>query len=359
MYIIETKKINNITTIKICFTEENKLKSDYSLKIVIIISKKYTLKWKKMEENMHKYVLKRILMLIPVLLGVSFLVFTIMSLTPGDPVQLILGESAPKEALAKLREEMGLNDPFLVQYFRFLKNAVVGDFGRSYTTGREVFGEIFSRFPNTLTLATLGVIISVSIGIPVGIISATRQYTFIDSFSMIAALLGVSMPNFWLGLMLILTFSVKLGVLPSGGFEGLSSIVLPALTLGVGAAAIVTRMTRSSMLEVIRQDFIRTARAKGVVEKKVIYKHALKNALIPIITVVGLQFGNLLGGAVLTETVYSWPGVGRMMVDAIRQKDAPTVLATVVFLATTFSIVNLFVDILYSYVDPRIKSQYK
>lgn len=308
---------------------------------------------------MHKYVLRRLLLLIPVLLGVSLLVFTIMSLTPGDPAQLILGENAPKEAVLKLREEMGLNDPFLVQYFRFVGKAMLGDFGRSYTTGREVFGEIFSRFPNTLVLAVIGIFISVCIGIPVGIISATRQYSFLDSFSMVLALLGVSMPVFWLGLMLILTFSVKLGWLPSGGFDGLASLILPSATLGVGSAAIITRMTRSSMLEVIRQDYIRTARAKGVAEKVVINKHALKNALIPIITVVGLQFGGLLGGAVLTESVYSWPGVGRLMVDAIRQKDTPTVLAAVVFLAATFSIVNLLVDILYAYVDPRIKSQYK
>ena len=309
--------------------------------------------------NMHKYVLKRILLLIPVLLGVSLLVFAIMSLTPGDPAQLILGENAPKEAVLKLREEMGLNDPFFMQYFRFVKNAIMGDFGRSYTTGREVFGEIFARFPNTLILAVIGIIISVCIGIPIGIISATRQYSFLDSFSMVIALLGVSMPVFWLGLMLILTFSVKLGWLPSGGFDGLKSIILPAVTLVVGSAAIITRMTRSSMLEVIRQDYIRTARAKGVAEKVVINKHALKNALIPIITVVGLQFGHLLGGAVLTESVYSWPGVGRLMVDAIRQKDTPTVLAAVVFLAAAFSVVNLLVDILYAYVDPRIKSQYK
>lgn len=310
-------------------------------------------------ENMHKYIIKRLLLLIPVLLGVTLLVFTILSLTPGDPAQLILGESAPKEAVLKLREEMGLNDPFLLQYFRFVKNAVIGDFGRSYTTGREVFGEIFSRFPNTFVLAITGMVISICIGIPVGIISATRQYSFLDSFSMILALLGVSMPVFWLGLMLILVFSVKLGLLPSGGFDGLTSIILPGLTLGVGSAAIITRMTRSSMLEVIRQDYIRTARAKGVSEKVVINRHALKNALIPIITVVGLQFGGLLGGAVLTESVYSWPGVGRLMVDAIRQKDTPTVLAAVVFLATVFSVVNLLVDVLYAYVDPRIKSQYK
>lgn len=307
---------------------------------------------------MHKYILKRLLLLIPVLLGVTFIVFSIMSFTPGDPAQLILGESAQPDAIEALREEMGLNDSFMVQYFRFVGKAVTGDFGKSYTSQRDVFAEIFARFPNTLVLAVVGVAISIFIGIPVGIISATRQYSLIDSVSMIGALLGVSMPNFWLGLMLIVLFSVKLHLLPMGGFDSLKSVILPAFTLGTGAAAIITRMTRSSMLEVIRQDFIRTARAKGVSEKKVINKHALKNALIPVLTVIGLQFGYLLGGAVLTETVFSWPGVGTLLVGAIRQKDTPTVLASVVFLATTFSIVNLLVDILYAYVDPRIKSQY-
>ena len=307
---------------------------------------------------MHRFIVKRLLLLIPVLLGVSLLVFAIMSFTPGDPTQLILGENAPPEAVAELREEMGLNDPFVLRYARFVGNAVMGDLGQSYTSGRDVFDEIFSRFPNTLILAALGVIIAVLIGIPVGIISATRQYSMIDSGSMIFALLGVSMPNFWLGLMMILLFSVNLGWVPSGGYSDWSSLIMPAITLGTGSAAIITRMTRSSMLEVIRQDYIRTARAKGVAENVVINQHALKNALIPVITVIGLQFGYLLGGAVLTETVFSWPGVGRMMVDAIRQKDAPTVLGTVVFLATTFSLVNLMVDLLYGFVDPRIKSQY-
>ncbi|WP_067517454.1 nickel ABC transporter permease [Endozoicomonas ascidiicola] len=307
---------------------------------------------------MYRFILKRLLLLIPVLLGVSLLVFAIMSFTPGDPAQLILGENAPAEAVAELREEMGLNDPFVLRYARFVGNAVTGDLGQSYTSGRDVFDEIFSRFPNTLILAALGVLIAVVIGIPIGIISATRQYSMIDSGSMIFALLGVSMPNFWLGLMMILLFAVNLGWVPSGGYSSWSSLIMPAITLGTGSAAIITRMTRSSMLEVIRQDYIRTARAKGVAENLVINRHALKNALIPVITVIGLQFGMLLGGAVLTETVFSWPGVGRMMVDAIRQKDTPTVLGAVVFLATTFSLVNLFVDLLYGFVDPRIKSQY-
>jgi peptide/nickel transport system permease protein len=307
----------------------------------------------------YKYIIRRLLLLVPVLLGVSLLVFTIMSLTPGDPAQLILGENAPKEALMQLRIKMGLDRPFLVQYLNFVKNAVQGDFGVSYTTGRLVFKEIFARFPATLELSIAGMIIAIGIGIPVGIISATRQYSLLDNGSMILALIGVSMPVFWQGLMLILLFAVKFMLLPSGGNETLKSLILPALTLGTSTAAIITRMTRSSMLEVIRQDYIRTARAKGVRENAVINKHALINALIPIITVIGLQFGGLLGGAVLTESVYSWPGVGRLMVDAIRQKDTPTVLASVVFLASVFSFVNLIVDILYAYIDPRIKSQYR
>ena len=307
---------------------------------------------------MHNFILKRLFQLIPVLLGVSLLVYAIMSFTPGDPAQLILGENAPKHAVESLREEMGLDDPFVLRYARYVGNAIIGDLGRSYASGRDVFNEIFLRFPNTLVLAVLGTLIAVLIGIPVGILSATRQYSFIDSSSMLMALLGVSMPNFWLGLMLILVFSVNLGWLPSGGYSDWSSLILPALTLGTGSAAIITRMTRSSMLEVIRQDYIRTARAKGVAENVVINKHALKNALIPVITVIGLQFGHLIGGAVLTETVFSWPGVGRMMVDAIRQKDTPMVMGAVMFLAVAFTLVNLFVDILYGYVDPRIKSQY-
>lgn len=308
---------------------------------------------------MHRYILRRLLLLIPVIIGVTFIVYTIMFFTPGNPAQIILGENAPQEAVEKLEEEMGLNDPFIVQYLRFLKNAVRGDFGRSYSTKKPVFDEVFARFPATLKLTVAGMIVAVAIGIPVGIISATKQYSITDSVTMILALLGVSMPNFWLGLMLILFFSVKLGILPSGGNVGFTSLILPAITLGTSVAAIITRMTRSSMLEVIRQDYIRTARAKGVTRRKVINKHALKNALIPVVTVVGLQFGYLLGGAVLTESVFSWPGVGRLMVDAIRMKDTPTVLASVIFMSATFSIVNLFIDILYAFLDPRIKSQYR
>lgn len=307
---------------------------------------------------MSKYILRRILLLIPVIIGVTFIVFSIMHLTPGSPAQIILGEQAQPEAVAKLEEEMGFNDPFLVQYGRFIKNAVQGDFGRSYSTKRPVFNEVINRFPSTLKLTIASTLVAVLIGVPIGILSATKQYSVMDSVTMILALLGVSMPVFWLGLLLILLFSVKLKLLPSAGSGSFKHIILPAVSLGAGMMATVTRMTRSSMLEVIRQDYIRTARAKGVSEKVVINKHALKNALIPIITVVGLQFGSLLGGAVITETVFSWPGIGRLMIDGIRMKDTPVVLACVIFMAVTFSIINLIVDILYAFVDPRIRSQY-
>ncbi|MGM9974353.1 MAG: nickel ABC transporter permease [Clostridiaceae bacterium] len=309
---------------------------------------------------MYKYILKRIAMLIPVMLGVTFIVFTLMYFTPGDPARIILTESAPQEAVEQLREEMGLNDPFIVQFGRYIKNLVVEqDLGRSYVSKKVVVDEIMERFPATLKLAAAGVLVAVIIGIPIGIISAVKQYSALDSVCMVFALIGVSMPVFWLGLMMILLFSVKLGWLPPSGFTSIKHMIMPAIALGTGSAAIITRMTRSSMLEVIRQDYIRTARAKGQEEKVIIIRHALKNALIPIITVIGLQFGGLLGGAVLTESVFSIPGVGRLMVESIKARDFPIVQGGVLFIALTFSIVNLLVDILYAYVDPRIKSQYR
>lgn len=308
---------------------------------------------------MHKYVLKRLLLLIPVMIGVTFIVFGIMHLTPGSPAKIKLGEMAKPEQIEALEKEMGLDKPFIVQYVNYMKKAVTGDFGRSYLSNREVFTEVLQRFPATLKLAIASMVIAVVIGIPVGIISATKQYSVLDSVTMVLALIGVSMPVFWLGLMLILVFSVKLGVLPSSGASTLQHLILPAITLGLSSTAIITRMTRSSMLEVIRQDYIRTARAKGVPERAVINKHALRNALIPVVTVIGLQFGSLLGGAVLTETVFSWPGVGKLMIDSIKKQDRPVVLACIIFISITFSVVNLGVDILYAFIDPRIKSQYQ
>ena len=308
---------------------------------------------------MHKYIFRRILLLIPVILGVSFVVFTIMFFTPGDPAQLILGERAPAEEIAALREQMGLNRPFFVQFFNFIKNAFMGDLGRSFTTKRPVFEELMARFPQTMQLAAAAVLVAVVLGIPIGILSATKQYSAFDMTAMVFALIGVSMPNFWQGLMMRLLFSILLRWLPSSGYGTFRHLIMPALTIGTSSMALITRMTRSSMLEVIRQDYIRTARAKGLSERVVINRHALKNALIPVITVIGLQFGYLLGGAVLTETIFSWPGVGRLIVEAIRQKDFPVVQGGVLLLAITFSIVNLVVDILYAYIDPRIKAQYK
>lgn len=314
---------------------------------------------------MTKYILKRILMLIPILLGVSLLVYTILYLSPGDPAALILGEQASADQIELLREDMGLNDPFIVQYFNYMKGYVVGDFGISYSTGRPVSKEIIQLFPNTVLLTLSGMFIAIIIAIPAGILSATKQYSIRDNVTTVFALLGVSMPNFWLGLMLIAFVAVNVSFIPTGGMNTtsipalLSSLILPAITLGTGAAAIITRMTRSSMLEVVRQDYIRTARAKGVSEKVVIRKHALSNTLIPIVTVVGLQFGFLLGGAVLTETVFSWPGMGFYMVSAIKTRDVPVVLASVIFMAVIFTLVNLLVDILYAFLDPRIKAKYK
>jgi len=309
---------------------------------------------------MIKYIIRRIFLLIPVMLGVSFIVFSMMHFSPGDPARTMLGEAAPIEDIEKLREDLGLNDPFLVQYVRYVSNAVLRqDLGRSYVTRRPVFNEIIARYPNTLRLAALGLVVAMVIGIPIGIISATKQYSITDNVTMFLALIGVSMPVFWQGILLILLFAVTLRWLPSSGFATWRQMILPALTLGTGSAAIIARMTRSSMLEVYRQDYIRTARAKGLREFVVINRHALKNALIPVITVIGLQFGFLLGGAVLTESIYSIPGVGRLMVESIRTRDLLVVQGGVLLIAFTFSIINLFVDIMYAFLDPRIRAQYK
>lgn len=250
---------------------------------------------------MHKYVFKRLLMLIPVILGVSFLVFFIMSLAPGDTARSILGETAPQEAVEALREELGLNDPVLVRYYHYMVDLLHGDLGESYKSGQPVFSEVGS-FPGNIKACFLGNAVCGNLSIPIGIISATKQYSITDSVSMVLALLGVATPNFWLGLMLIIGFSLHLKWFPSGGDAGWRSLVLPVITLGTGCMASITRITRSSMLEVVRQDYIRTAKAKGVSSRVVIYKHALKNALIPVVTDSCLQFGSLLGGAVLTES---------------------------------------------------------
>lgn len=304
---------------------------------------------------MLKYISKRIIYLIPVLIGIVFLVFTIMYFSPGDPAKLMLGDRAPEEQVAALRHELGLDLPYYQQLFNYIKNAIHGDFGNSYQLRMPVWDIIKLRFPLTLQLTTFTMLIAVLIGVPVGILSAVKQYSVIDAFSVIFALLMASIPAFWLGMLLMLLFSLNLGWLPSSGYEGVKWLILPSITLGFINCATIMRMTRSSMLEVVRQDFIRTARAKGATEKRVIFRHALKNAIIPVITVVGTAFGSSLGGAVVTETVFGLPGMGTQIITAIRQKDNPVVLASVIVIALAFSLVNLIVDILYTYVDPRIR----
>lgn len=306
---------------------------------------------------MIKYIIKRLLYLLPVLFGVSFIVFTLLYITPGDPAKMMLGEQADAQAIASLREELGLDDSFLVQYGNYIKKIVTkGDIGTSYSTKRPVLTEILEVFPNTVKLAIASMVVAIIIGILFGIISAVKQYSLLDSLITVLALLGISMPMFWVGLLMILLFSVKLGWLPPSGLTSMKSMIMPAIALGAQSIAVLTRMTRSSMLEVIRQDYIRMVRAKGQSEKVVIFKHAFSNALIPIITVVGLQFGSLLGGAIITESVFSIPGLGRLMIESIKNRDFPVVQGCVLFIAITFSVVNLIVDLLYSYVDPRIST---
>ncbi|MBQ9685609.1 MAG: ABC transporter permease [Oscillospiraceae bacterium] len=308
---------------------------------------------------MIKYILKRILYLIPVMLLVTLIVFFLMSITKGDPARIVLGESASVEEVEAMRESMGLNDPFFIRYLRYVQNLFLhGDLGTSYKSGLPVMKEITSALPSTIRLSLAAIIIAVLIGIPIGIISATKQYSLFDNFTMILGLIGISMPVFWLGLLLILLFSVKLGWFPPSGLTSFRHVILPAFTLGTQSIAVFARMTRSSMLEVIRQDYIRTVRAKGQKESRITLDHVLRNALVPIVTVVGIQFGNLLGGAVLCETIFSINGVGRLMVDAIKQRDFPVVQGGVLFISLAFCLINLIIDIVYAFLDPKIKSQY-
>lgn len=313
----------------------------------------------KLEEwMMLKFTFKRLIYLVLVLVGVSFLVFLLLYMTPGDPVRMMLGESATPEAQAELRQELGLDDPFLVQYGRYVANIVFHqDLGTSYSTRRPVLDEIMNVFPNTVKLATAAIVIAIVLGTFLGIISAVKQNSLLDNAVMVLALIGTSAPIFWIGILMILLFSVKLGWLPPSGFGSFEQLIMPALALGMQSTAVVARMTRSSMLEVIRQDFVKTARAKGQRESVVILRHVFRNALIPVITVVGLQFGTLLGGAMLTEVVFSIPGVGRLMIEAIKQRDFPIVQGSVLFVAACFSLVNLGVDLLYAVVDPKVAKE--
>lgn len=303
---------------------------------------------------MFVFIIRRFLQMIPVLLGVTFVVFLIMQMVPGDAAMLVAGEGATDEQVEVIREELGLNRPMIVQYFDYVGNVLQGDLGTSIRTSRPVLDEIMVRLPITIELAFWSIIITIVLGVLAGVIAATKQNSFQDVGVMIVSLLGVSLPNFWLGLMLIIYFSVELGWFPVAGWGSFSHVILPAITLGTGGAAIVARMTRSSMLEVIRQDYIRTAKAKGVRQRLIIYKHALKNALIPVITVVGLQFGALLGGTVLTESVFAINGVGRLIIDAIRMRDLPLVQGSILLVSIIFVVVNMVVDISYRMLNKRV-----
>ncbi|MFC2949008.1 ABC transporter permease [Virgibacillus sediminis] len=315
---------------------------------------------------MFKFLIRRMIQTIPVLIGVSILVFSLMHLIPGDPAQIMAGESAPEETVENIRERLGLNDPLPVQYFNYVWSAVQGDLGNSLRSGRDVTEEISGRFWVTVELAVYSTILSIFMGLIAGIVSATKRYSFADTFLMIIALFGLSMPNFWLGLMLIQWFSIGIDLpswvpfidntswFPASGWGSFSQIWLPVITLGTAGAAVIARMTRSSMLDVIGQDYIRTARAKGVKERVVTYRHALKNALIPVVTVTGLQFGTLLGGTVLTETVFAINGMGRLIIDSINARDFPVVQGTILVVALLFVIVNLLVDIAYQFLNKRI-----
>jgi ABC-type dipeptide/oligopeptide/nickel transport system permease component len=302
----------------------------------------------------RSYLLRRLWQSLLVLFGVSVVVFFILHLT-GDPAALLLPPDATAEDIAKFRTAMGFDDPWVVQYARFLKGAVRGDFGESLRHGEPAMGLVLERLPATFELAGAGLLIALTLAIPAGIVSAVRRNTSVDYVSTVVALLGQAMPTFWLGIMLILIFSVRLNWLPSSGRGSLEHLILPAITLGLFTTARITRLTRSGMLEVLGQDYIRTARAKGVGEPPLVWKHALKNASIPIVTIVGIELGTLLGGSVITETIFAWPGVGRLSVQAIFNRDYPVVQSAVFLLASTFVIVNLLVDVIYTYLDPRIR----
>ena len=307
---------------------------------------------------MGRYILKRLLLMIPVVLGISLLVFGMLDLSPGDPAQIILGMKATPEALENLRAQMGLNRPFWTRYVSYVANALHGDFGISWRTNLPVFEELVARFPNTLRLALGAMFLMVLVGIPVGILSAVKQYSLLDNLTLTGALIFSSMPAFWLGTLLILLFALRLSWLPAMGNDSVSGYILPWVTLAASHLATLVRMTRSSMLEVIRADYIKMARAKGANERQVIFRHALRNALLPIITIVGMNFAGLLGGTVIIEQVFTLNGLGSLAITSIRQLDVPMVMAEVLFIAIMTSVVNLIVDVLYVYIDPRLKSQY-
>jgi peptide/nickel transport system permease protein len=312
---------------------------------------------------MKRYILQRLLLLVPLLLGVSILTFVMVHLAPGDPISTQFGldvRGMEPETMNRMRQQLGLNDPLPVQYLRYLGSLAHGDMGTSLTTKTPVSREILQRVPATVQLAVAAVIVVLLVAIPLGILSALRRGSLLDNLCMGGALLGVSMPSFWFGIMLILLFALRLGWLPSAGrgegaMNTLKSLILPAVTLGTGMMGLLTRIVRSSMLEVLGQDYMRTARAKGLAPLLVVVRHGLRNALIPVVTIVGIQFASLLGGAVIVETIFAWPGMGRLAVNAIWRRDYPVVMGTVLVFASIFVLANLIVDILYTFLDPRIR----
>lgn len=304
---------------------------------------------------MHNYLIKRLLSTIPVLIGISLLLFFMLRMLPGDPAQVLAGQMATPQEIENIRHQLGLDRPVYEQYAVYMSRLVRFDLGRSARTQNPVIDEIWARLPNTLLLTVVAITLACLLGIPAGIISAVRPYSWIDYLVTISALFGMSMPVFWLGLMLVVVFAVILQWLPAGGTGSWQHVILPSVTLAAFVIAFIARMTRSTMLETLSQDFTTTARSKGLTEKIVIVKHALKNALIPIITVVGLQFGFLLGGAVLTETVFAWPGLGRLLYDSISARDYPMIQGTILIFGLLYIFVNLVVDFIYAFVDPRIR----
>ena len=307
---------------------------------------------------MLKYILKRLVIMIPTLLVTSFLIFWAMDLAGGDPVNQILPENASVEQREALREEMGFNDPFLVRYFRYIGGILKGDMGSSYISGQDVFKTFMGRCHMTLILGGTALIFACIIAVPLGIYTALHENTWKDTAATVVALFGVSMPNFWLGLMLIILFSLKLGWLPSGGTGGVKYLILPAATVGLSLAALLTRTTRSAMLDVLRQEYMTTAKAKGGSKRRVIYNHGLRNAMIPIVTAIGMQFSFVMTGSALAETVFGWPGIGRLVVDSINKRDTPMVTGSIILCCVLMALINLAVDIIYAFCDPRIKAQY-
>ncbi len=304
---------------------------------------------------MLRFLTQRVLIAVPTLLLVTLLVFMIVHLIPGDPAQILAGDMATPQAVAELRVQWGLDRPLPVQYLAYLRNLAAGDLGRSVATRNPVTREIGDRYPTTLGLAATGILVAAILGLGAGVLAATKPFTRWDYGSMILALTGVSTPVFWSGLILILIFSVWLGWLPSGGTGSLRHMILPAFSLGLFDAGVIARQSRAGLLEVLEQDYIRTARAKGLAERLVVVRHAFKNAVIPVVTVIGMQFGRMLGGAVLVESVFSLPGIGRLLIVAISQRDYPVIQGICLMLAASFVFINLAVDIAYGYLDPRIR----